>query len=47
MLEMSNKNKTLKEEIKLIKAVKSIYITRRIFSFLYENRKLILKIIKQ
>ena len=42
MLEIPNNNKTLKEEIKLLKAVKSIYITRQIFSFLYENRKLIL-----
>ena len=42
MMEIPNNNKTLKEEIKLLKAVKSIYITRQIFSFLYENRKLIL-----
>ena len=42
MMEIPNNNKTLKEEIKLLKAVKSIYITRQIFSLLYENRKLIL-----
>ena len=42
MMEIPNNNKTLKQGIRLIQAVKSIYITRHIFSFLYENRKLIL-----
>ena len=40
MMEIPYNNKTLKQGITLIKAVKSIYITKKIFSFLYGKKKL-------